>query len=112
MVSHIFRVLIKSRIAQHFSHNCAMFQFNMRLHIVASRKRLPTQRAQIRLWPMDCSVMPTIAYSFTAYTTRVQCGRFGYTIEEVAVVLRRGRVTVVVVKGGVSGAVVGVERGV
>lgn len=73
-----------------------MFQSNMRLHIITPRKRLPTQRTQIRLGPMYRRMMPPITDSLPAYTTRVQCGRFRYTIKEVAVILRGGRVITVV----------------
>lgn len=77
-----------------------MLQPDVRLHVVPPRERLPAQGAQVRLGPVDGRVVPPVADGLAADAARVQRGRLGYPVEEVAVVLGGGGGSVVVEEGG------------
>lgn len=92
-MSHVRHVPIEPRILpQHLRHYGAVLQPDVRLHVVPPGERLSAQRTEIRLGPVDGGVMPTVANGFAADPARVQTGRLRYFVEQIAIVLRGGRV--------------------
>lgn len=58
----------------------------MSFHVVAPCESLPAQGAQVSLRSVYGRVVPPVADSLAAHPTPVQHGRFGYPVEQVAVV--------------------------